>query len=92
MQKWTLLFTLAVAAFFILGAGTPERPKLGACGKYLPNDAQFSIVLEGSWDRREPTSYRFHLSYRNDDPDSTLQEDSEETKQFRQCVDAAIEM
>lgn len=90
MRKSTLVFSIVLASIFILGASAPERPKLSDCGRHLPDGAQYSVFIQGSWDRRPAGESYITVDYRNDDLKSTIDPESEEIKQFQQCIGAAI--
>ena len=93
MKKSTLVFGLVFVSIFVLGASATERPVLSSCGSFLPKNAHYSVIIEGTWDRRQPGGkYLIGVKQLDEEVDSTIDPMSEELQRFQECTRAAIGM
>jgi hypothetical protein len=91
MRRWISPAILALGTLTLLGAASSTRPTLSSCGTHLPPNAQFSVEIDATWDRRpESLSSNYQIMYRNQDPEANHEGLTEETEQFGECVRAAL--
>jgi len=91
MKKPILMFVVALTATLLLGAASSARPTLSSCGTHLPANAQFSVEIDASWDRRSGSmSSQIKVNYRNQATDAENEGLTQEHEPFANCVQAAL--
>jgi len=91
MKRLITAALLTLVAFVLLGAASSSRPTLSSCGSHLPPNAQFTVEIDASWDRRpESLSSNYQIMYRNKNPEAAHEGLAEETEQFGECVRASL--